>query len=113
VEEDDWLDVRCGRCGRLIRVTIRELAGLRTFDCPQCRGSYDHTIDAAIDEMLRALLETFDEAERSVLIRLALGFSGRQLRGMHGTSPTDLDELVARLVRRLRSLLRSGDTGDA
>ena len=93
-------------------MTIRELAGQRTFDCPQCRGSYG-TTDAAIDEMLRTLIESFDEAERSVLIRMALGFSDRQLTEMYGTSPTDLDELAARLVRHLRSLLRSGDTGDA
>ena len=37
----DWIDVRCGACGKPMMVTFAWLGDRRTVDCPDCLASID------------------------------------------------------------------------
>ena len=128
MDDDDSLVVRCGRCGRRVRVALGELLGLRTFDCRRCGRASDEKnqplvappekkirpeSDAETDEILAEALVDFSQDERSILIRKAAGFSDRELNEIYGRSLTELEELVKRLVDRVRSIRhRPTDAGD-
>ena len=54
--------------------------------------------------MLAEVIGDFSQEERSILIRLATGFSDRELGETYGKSDLELDELVMRFVRCIRAL---------
>ena len=104
VAQDNSLVVRCGRCGQSIRLAFSDLLGLRTFDCRVCRRLSDGKSDAKIDAILAEVIGDFSQEERTILIRLATGFSHRELTEVFGRSVGDLEELVERFTRLVHSL---------
>ena len=91
------MEVRCGSCGRRVRVPVAELTDLRTYDCPACRRRPSR--DA---EDLQQVLGTFTPEELSILLRRAVGFPDREIAEAHGVTVEAIQDMVKRLRRQLR-----------
>jgi hypothetical protein len=114
VVDEQTIVVGCGGCGRRVRVALKTLLGLRTFNCSRCRSRLETTKrspklgDAEqTDVGLAQILDTLTDRELAMLVRKAAGFSDCELIEMYGTSAAELERLVKRLADRIR-LLYSG-----
>ena len=115
VDDDPKIAVRCGSCGRPLRVALKKLLGLWTCDCRRCRRrlALERATALEDDEKTNALLaqivESVSDAQLSALIRKVAGFSDREICETYGVNAGEIDDLVRRLTDRLRSLCRVED----
>ena len=43
VQDEEWFDVQCGRCGRRLRLPLIAIQDARTIDCADCVEGRDAT----------------------------------------------------------------------
>lgn len=109
MDQSESMVVRCGRCGRAVRVSIARLQKLRTFDCQQClvakesrlRAGHGNSEDdlghvAGSSNVRSGSTKDLTRRERSILLRILLGFSNEEITRAYGLGPTELRELILR-----------------
>ena len=108
--------VRCGRCGRAVRISIARFQKLRTYDCQQCLAARGHRLSTShvgeehidsggVDTGGNPPAETpsnLTRRERSMLLRKALGFSNEEIMRAYGASPYELRDLLIRAAHFTR-----------
>lgn len=115
MDDQDHLTVRCGSCGREVRVRLEAVEGLKTYDCARCRretatiprpsefSGDDRVTRETNDEFARVLAELTD-VQRSMLIRKIAGFKDTELRAHYGDQVDDLVAVIRHLTQRIRSV---------
>lgn len=106
--------VRCGRCGRPVRLAFERLRKLRTFDCEQClaakrapgpgRTGEESDADGG-PGVLADFTKDLTKREQSILLRKVLGFSDEEIMRAYRVGSDELKELVSlatNIVRRRR-----------
>ncbi len=107
--------VRCGRCGRAVRISVQRLQKLRTFDCYRClavkewRRSAGHGDDegdlggiTGSGNLLADSTKDLTKRERSILLRKAFGFSDEEIMRAYDASAKELQDLMRRAAHLVR-----------
>ena len=107
--------VRCGRCGRPVRVSLAWFLKRRTFDCQRCLATGKNrpeaggggaggeaTGDAGTGDLLPDLAKHLTRRELSILLRRALGFSDEEIMRAYGADSEELRELMLRAAKLVR-----------
>ena len=109
--------VRCGRCGRAVRIAIAQFQKLRTYDCQQCLAAKEgHRLNtghlgeedggsggvATRGNPAAEAPRNLTKRERSMLLRKALGFSNEEIMRAYGASPCELRDLLIRAAHFTR-----------
>jgi DNA-directed RNA polymerase specialized sigma24 family protein len=109
VDEEDSLEVRCGRCGVQVCIPFSKLLELRTFDCAQCQritqaDEGPQTPLSNSDEIARRCTEalsTLNDKEFAIIVRRAVGFSQTDVTEMYDVTASNVGALFKRLRERL------------
>lgn len=103
----DSMVVRCGRCGRPVRVSLAWFAKLRTFDCQRCLatrqdGARADAGDGGTIDPLADWAKDLTKRELSILLRKALGFSDEEIMRAYCADSEELRELMLRAAKLAR-----------
>lgn len=106
--------VRCGRCGRLVRISTSRFQKLRRFDCDQCLATKERHPGADQDQAREDVsdgtggvirsgtgpsdLRALTSRERSIVLRTVLGFPKEEIAETYGLGAEELRQLLLRVV---------------
>jgi len=108
--DSELIEIRCGSCGRRVRVPVAELTDLRTYDCPACRQRSGEGSSRGAED-LREVLASLTPEELSILLRRAAGFPDQEIVKAFGVTVEAIQDMVKRLERRFRSAGRRPEDG--
>jgi len=108
--DSELIEIRCGSCGRRVRVPVAELTDLRTYDCPACRQRSGQGSSRGAED-LREVLASLTPEELSILLRRAAGFPDQEIVEAFGVTVEAIQDMVKRLERRFRSSGRRPEDG--
>ena len=116
VDDQNHMTVKCGSCGRKVRVNLDRVAGLKTYDCARCRQRAVNSVrpsESSVDSdrvtwetnaLFARILAELTDVQRSMLIRKIAGFTDNELRAQYGDQADELATVITHLTNRIRSV---------